>query len=228
MIRNYNETQLEDNYNRFIAAIKKVFTGDRLEKLLHMYSPDELGNELAMAPASGKLNFHSAYPGGYIDHVMNVATNAYKIKKMFEASGGIINFTDEELLFAAFHHDLGKLGDGKEPYYLPQTSEWHQKNKKEYFTHNPKLQYFDVTDRAFWLLNQYGIKYTQKEQLGIHMADGLYNDATKKYFISYNEDFQVKTDLPYILHWADNMSTRIENSEYRKSTGMYDNISENF
>ena len=228
MIRNYNETQLEDNYNRFIAAIKKVFTGDRLEKLLHMYSPDELGNELAMAPASGKLNFHSAYPGGYIDHVMNVATNAYKIKKMFEASGGIINFTDEELLFAAFHHDLGKLGDGKEPYYLPQTSEWHQKNKKEYFTHNPKLQYFDVTDRAFWLLNQYGIKYTQKEQLGIHMADGLYNDATKKYFISYNEDFQVKTELPYILHWADHISTRIENSEYRKSTGMYDNISENF
>jgi hypothetical protein len=228
MIRNYNETQLEDNYNRFIAAIKKVFTGERLEKLLHMYSPDELGNELAMAPASGKLNFHSAYPGGYIDHVMNVATNAYKIKKMFEASGGIINFTDEELLFAAFHHDLGKLGDGKEPYYLPQTSDWHQKNKKEYFTHNPKLQYFDVTDRAFWLLNQYGIKYTQKEQLGIHMADGLYNDATKKYFISYNEDFQVKTDLPYILHWADHMSTRIENSEYRKSTGMYDNISENF
>jgi hypothetical protein len=228
MIRNYNEEQLEANYNKFIAAITKVFSGDRLEKLLHMYSPDELGNELAMAPASGKLNFHSAYPGGYIDHVMNVATNAYKIKKMFEASGGIINFTDEELLFAAFHHDLGKLGDGKEPYYLPQTSEWHQKNKKEYFTHNPKLQYFDVTDRAFWLLNQYGIKYTQKEQLGIHMADGLYNDATKKYFISYNEDFQVKTDLPYILHWADHMSTRIENSEYRKSTGMYDNISENF
>jgi len=228
MIRNYNEKQLEDNYNRFIAAISKVFSGERLEKLLHMYSPNELGNELAMAPASGKLNFHSAYPGGYIDHVMNVATNAYKIKKMFEASGGIINFTDEELLFAAFHHDLGKLGDGKEPYYLPQTSEWHQKNKKEYFTHNPKLQYFDVTDRAFWLLNQYGIKYTQKEQLGIHMADGLYNDATKKYFISYNEDFQVKTDLPYILHWADHMSTRIENSEYRKSTGMYDNISENF
>jgi len=228
MIRNYTPEQLEANYNKFIEAIKKVFTGERLEKLLHMYSADELGNELAIAPASGKLNFHSAYPGGYIDHVMNVARNAFKLKKMFEESGGHINFTDEELLFAAFHHDLGKLGDGKEPYYLPQTSEWHQKNKKEYFTHNPKLQYFDVTDRAFWLLNQYGIKYTQKEQLGIHMADGLYNDATKKYFISYNEDFQVKTDLPYILHWADHMSTRIENSEYRKSTGMYDNISENF
>ena len=228
MIRNYNEEQLQANYERFINAIKKVFSGERLEKLLHMYSENELGVELTMAPASGKLNFHSAYPGGYIDHVMNVATNAYKIKKMFVDGGGYVNFTDEELLFAAFHHDLGKLGDGAEPYYLPETSEWHRKNKKSYFKMNPKLQYFDVTDRAFWLLNQYGIKYTQKEQLGIHMADGLYNDATKKYFISYNEDFQVKTDLPYILHWADHMSTRIENSEYRKSTGMYDNISENF
>ena len=227
-MRNYTAEQLQANYDKFMEAINKVFTGERLEKLLHMYSENELGTELALAPASGKLNFHSAYVGGYIDHVMNVARNAHKIKKLFVEGGGIVNFTDEEMFFAAFHHDLGKLGDTKEPYYLPQTSEWHQKNKKEVFTHNPKLQYFDVTDRAFWLLNQYGIKYTQKEQLGIHMADGLYNDATKKYFMSYSEDFQIKTDLPLILHWADHMSTRIENSEYRKATGMYDNISENF
>ena len=228
MIRNYTEEQLQANYERFINAIKKVFSGERLEKLLHMYSENELGVELTLAPASGKLNFHSAYVGGYIDHVMNVATNAYKIKKLFVEGGGHVNFTDEELLFAAFHHDLGKLGDGAEPYYLPQTSEWHQKNKLEMFTHNPKLQYFDVTDRAFWLLNKYGITYTQKEQLGIHMADGLYNEATKKYWVSYNEDFQLKTDLPYILHWADCMASRQENSEYRKSTGMYDNVSVNF
>ena len=57
------------------------------------------------------------------------------------------------------------------------------------FKHNGKLQYMDVTDRAFWLLNQYGISYTEKEQLGIHMADGLYNEATKPYWISYKEEF---------------------------------------
>ena len=228
MIKNYTEEQLQANYERFINAIKKVFSGERLEKLLHMYSENELGVELTLAPASGKLNFHSCYVGGYIDHVMNVATNSFKLKKMFESGGGIVNFTDEELLFAAFHHDLGKLGDGAEPYYLPQTSEWHQKNKKEYFQINPKLQYFDVTDRAFWLLNQYGIKYTQKEQLGIHLADGLYNEATKKYWMGYNEDFQLKTNLPMIIHWADHMSTVIENSEYKQTMGIFDNFSENF
>ena len=60
------------------------------------------------------------------------------------------------------------------------------------------------------------------------MADGLYNEATKKYWISYNEDFQLKTDLPYIIHWADCMSTRQENSEYRTKNGMYDKMSDNF
>ena len=227
-MKNYTAEQLSANYDKFIDALKKVFKGERLKKLLHMYSESELGQELVVAPASGKLNFHNAYVGGYLDHIMNVARNAHKIKKIFEEGGGFVNFTDEELFFAAFHHDLGKLGDGTEPYYIPQDSEWHQKNKKEFFVHNPKLQYFDVTDRAFYLLNKYEIKYTQKEQLGIMMADGLYNEATKKYWVSYNEEFQLKTDLPYIINWADNMSTRQENSEYRLKNGMYDKMSGGF
>ena len=36
----YNEKQLEENYNKFIEALKKSFDGERLEKLLHMYSMD--------------------------------------------------------------------------------------------------------------------------------------------------------------------------------------------
>jgi hypothetical protein len=202
-------------YNGFIAALKKVFSGDRLDKLLLMYSPEELGNQLVVAPASGKLNFHSAYVGGYIDHVMNVARNSFKLKKTFEEGGAKADFTDEELFFAAFHHDLGKLGDVSNPYYLPQNDKWSQDKKKEYFTHNPALQYFDVTHRALWLLNQYGISFTQKEMLGIMLADGLYNEPNKKYLMSYSEDFSLKTDLPYILHWADHMSCRQESAQYK-------------
>ena len=219
-MKNYTAEQLQQNYDKFIDALKKVFKGERLEKLLHMYSENELGQELAVAPASGKLNFHNAYVGGYIDHILNVARNAHKIKKLYEEGGGFINLPMKKCSVQYLC--------SVEPYYIPQTSEWHQKNKKEMFTHNPKLQYFDVTDRAFYLLNKYGISYTQKEQLAIMMADGLYNEATKKYWISYNEDFQLKTDLPYILHWADCMSTRQENSEYRIKNGIYDKMSGGF
>lgn len=202
-------------YNGFIDALNKVFSGERLDKLLLMYSTEELGNQLVVAPASGKLNFHSAYIGGYIDHVMNVARNAFKLKKIFEEGGTKVDFTDEELFFAAFHHDLGKLGDVSNPYYLPQNDKWSQDKKKEFFTHNPALQYFDVTHRALWILNQYGIQYTQKEMLGIMLADGLYNEPNKKYLMSYSEDFSLKTELPYIIHWADHMSCRQEYIQYK-------------
>ena len=46
----YNEKQLEENYNKFIEVIKKSFDGERLEKLLHMYSMDELGPNLLVSP----------------------------------------------------------------------------------------------------------------------------------------------------------------------------------
>ena len=32
-MKNYNEKQLEENYQKFIGLLKKYFTGERLEKL---------------------------------------------------------------------------------------------------------------------------------------------------------------------------------------------------
>ena len=216
-MRNYTEKQLKENYDKFITFVKKAFASqpERLEKLLHMYSEEELGMELTVAPASGKLYFHSAYIGGYLDHVMNVCKNAIGQMTQFKNNGGTIDFEVEELLFAALHHDLGKLGDGIHPYYIPQESEWHRKNQGSIFTQNGELHYMDVTHRAIWLLQKYDIPFTQKEMLGIMLADGLYNEASKKYFISYTEEFSLKTELPYLIHWADHMSCRIESSEYK-------------
>jgi hypothetical protein len=216
-MKNYTEQQLKENYDKFISFIKKAFASqpERLEKLLHMYSEEELGMELLVAPASGRAHFHSAHIGGYIDHIMNVCKNSMGMMKQFKENGGTIDFEVEELLFAALHHDLGKLGDGSKPYYIPEESDWHRKKTGSIFKQNPEIHYMDVTHRALWLLQHYGIEFTQKEMLGIMLADGLYNEASKKYFVSYNEDFALKTEIPYLLHWADHMSCRIENSEYK-------------
>jgi len=207
--------ELSANYDRFIETLKRVFTGERLEKLLFMYSENELGSELVLAPASGKAHFHSAYLGGYIDHVLNVVKNSYKMKKLYEEIGIKSDFTDEELLFAAFHHDLGKIGTKDKPHYIPEKSDWHIKNQGSIFKLNGENHYMDVTHRALWLLNQYGIKYTEKEMIGIMLADGMYNEAAKPYFVSYSTETRLKTDLPYILHWADHMSCRQENKQWQ-------------
>ena len=88
------EQELKNSYDKFIAIINKYFTGERLEKLLFMYSENELGVNLAISPASGNVGYHNCYTGGYIDHIFNVCKNALKVKELFTHMGGKPDFTD--------------------------------------------------------------------------------------------------------------------------------------
>jgi hypothetical protein len=207
------EEELKANYNRFIEILKKYFTGERLEKLLFMYSPDELGLNLTVSPASGNKSYHNAYDGGYIDHIFNVCKNALKIKELFIQLGGKPDFTDEELLFTALHHDLGKLGIKGELHYVANDSDWHIKNRGEYYKRNENITFMSITDRTFFTLNHYGIQYNEKEYFGMKLTDGLYDEDNTKYLKVYDASKAVKSNLPHLIHWADHMSTVIESQD---------------
>ena len=214
-MRNYTEEQLKENYDKFIGVIKANFKDERLEKLLNLYNEDNYGLVLMTAPASSKDYFHSAYTGGYLDHVLNVIKASYGAKKYYEIMGCTIDFTDEELIFSAMHHDLGKLGI-KEfgEYYINQDSEWHRKNQGDIFKINPDVPHMTVTDRTFFLLQQYQITCTWKETLGIKLADGLYEEANKEYLRAYNKSSILRTNLPRVLHVADAVSATSERDNW--------------
>jgi hypothetical protein len=209
-MKKYTDEQLQTNYTKFIEALKKSFNGERLEKLLQMYSMEELGANLMLSPASGNINYHNAYEGGYIDHVMNVARNSLRMMKLYQDAGGYVDFTQEELLFAAFHHDLGKLGSKGKLHYVINTSDWHVKNQGKLFVSNPELSFLTHTDRTFFLLQEYGIKYNETEYFGIKLTDGLYDEDNEKYYKVFDTTKYLKSNIQYILHWADHMSTCIE------------------
>ena len=209
-MQNYTDQELNENYDKFIGAIKKVFKGDRLEKLLFMYSETELGPNLLLSPASGNVDYHNAYEGGYVDHIMNVVSNSLRMKKTFVDAGGTLDFTDEELLFSAFHHDLGKLGDPGKMNYIKNPSDWHVKNQGKIFTSNPDLNFMDLTDRTFHTLQKYGIIVSENEHFGIQLTDGMYDESNVKYLKTFDPTKTLKMTLPRILHWADHMSTVIE------------------
>lgn len=215
-MKQYTETQLKENYTKFLEALKKSFDGERLEKLLHMYSEDELGLNLMVSPASGNVNYHNAYDGGYIDHVMNVARNSLRMMKLYQEAGGVIDFTKEELLFSAFHHDLGKLGDRGNLFYVPNDSEWHIKNRGEVYKRNTDIAYLTHTDRTIFILNKYGIQYTENEYFGMKLTDGMYDEDNQKYLKVYDTSKYLKNNIQYILHWADHMSTAIERDHFFK------------
>ena len=204
------EAELKQNYDKFLAIVNKYFTGERLEKLLFMYSDDELGGNLMVSPASGNKNYHNAYEGGYIDHIFNVCKNALKMKKTFEEAGGVCDFTEEELLFVAIHHDLGKLGTKEELHYAPNDSKWHIENRGELYKRNEKNSFMAITDRTLFTLSQYGITINENEYFGIKLTDGLYDEDNEKYYKVYDTTKYLKSNIQYIMHWADHMSTVIE------------------
>lgn len=215
-MKEYTELELQQNYESFISLLKSNFSGERLEKLLHMYSENEYGIRLITAPASGKEHFHNAYVGGYLDHINNVYKACIGSKKLLQVMGANIDFTDEELAFSAIHHDLGKLGDLEQgEYYLPQESEWHRKNKGEFYKSNPDLQYMSVTDRALYILQKYQITCNWKETLAIKLSDGLYDESNKPYLNNYNPDYSLKTNLPIVVHQGDYIACRAENDRWK-------------
>tara|TARA_B100000780_G_scaffold199142_1_gene140893 strand:- start:234 stop:1007 length:774 start_codon:yes stop_codon:yes gene_type:complete len=207
--------QIQENWQQLRNIITDTFEDERLEKLNKMY--DYFEDRMVIAPASGTEYFHYAHVGGYVEHILHVIDLSVKIKDMWKQNGAIINFSDEELIFAAMHHDLGKVGDMTNDYYIPQESEWHRKNQGSIFSHNSELQYMTVTDRAIYLLNQFGITMTEWEYVGLRLTDGLYEEANKKYYINYGKGNSLKSNIAYILHQADSMATHIEYDEWENS-----------
>ncbi len=211
--------QIEMNWQTLMDIIDKTFVdtddNERHTKLCEMY--DDLKDRMMFAPASAKGHYHNAMPGGYVEHILHVIDMAKDVKDTWYNHDAKINFTDEELVFAAMHHDLGKIGDLDNEYYIPQTSDWHRTNRGEIYTHNPDLQYMKVPDRALWILQNYGIKVTDKEYIGIKLTDGLYDEANKSYLINYNPDWALRSNMAYILHQADMMATHIEYDQWKRS-----------
>ena len=207
--------QMQLNWQSLMDTIEGFIDDDRKENLLKMYGDFE--ERMMMAPASAKDAFHNAMPGGYVEHILHIIQFSLELKQVWEKNGAEINFTDEELVFAAMHHDLGKVGDLEHDYYVPQDSDWHRINRGEIYKHNPSLQYMKVPDRGLWLLQHYGVKVTDKEYLGIKLADGLYDDANSAYLKSYNPDYNLRSNMAYILHQADMMATHIEFDQWNRS-----------
>mgnify|MGYP003139918478 FL=1 len=207
--------EIQNNWKKLIDTIEGFIDDDRKENLLKMY--DYFQDRMMLAPASAKGHFHNAMPGGYVEHILHIIQFSLQLKEVWEKNGANINFTDEELVFAAMHHDLGKVGDLEHDYYIPQDSEWHRKNRNEIYKHNPQLQYMKVPDRGLWLLQHFGVKVTDKEYIGIKLTDGLYDEANKSYLMGYNPDFNLRSNMAYILHQADMMATHIEFDMWNKN-----------
>lgn len=207
-MKSYTAEELQQNFTKLVSYIDKYVTGDRKEQLKKLY--EDHAERIMLMPASGTEHYHNCFAGGYVDHVIRVIEGALSIKSIWSEFGSTINFTDEELVFAAINHDLGKIGSEESEMYVINDSEWHRKNQGKIYKNNPVNSFMTVPDRSLKLLADRGIRVSENEWFGIKLHDGMYDESNKHYYISYDVNSRLRTSLPYILHQADQMAARVE------------------
>jgi len=206
---NLTAEQIQNNWNVFLGIIEEHISSPRKEKLLEFYN--QYAERVMLMPAAHKKEYHNAFPGGYVEHVIRVVRCALKQHQLWSDEGADISgYTIEELVFAAINHDLGKMGDEQHESYIPQTDQWRKDKLGEDYMFNTKLPFASVPDRGLFMLQSHGIQYTFNEMLAIQTHDGLYDEANKKYLMTYMPEQKPRTCLPFVLHFGDMMAARIE------------------
>jgi len=201
--------EIQSNWLRLLGFIEDHISEPRKTKLLEFY--DKFADRLMLMPAAHKKEYHNAFPGGYVEHVNRVITCSLHLHDLWALMGtDISTYTKEELVFSALNHDLGKLGDEEHDAYIPQTDKWRQEKLGEDYMFNNKLPFASVPDRGLFLLQSHGIPYSFNEMITIQTHDGLYDEANKKYLMTYLPEQKPRTSLPFIVHQADLMAARIE------------------
>jgi len=207
--------QIAQNWERLIECIKTEISGERKQQLIDFYTHYE--DRISMMPASSFEHFHNCFPGGYVDHILRVVECAIELKEVWERmEGDSSDYTREELVFAAINHDLGKIGTEEGAQYLPNPSEWHRRNQGKIYTNNPKIPFMMVPDRTIFLLQEWGIRITHNEFMGIKLHDGVFDDSNKPYFKASMKDSKMQSHMPILLHHADHMASRIEYEKWAK------------
>ncbi len=223
---NLTEEQIRDNWIKLIGVIDNNFAGERHKNLINLY--EDLQETAMLAPASGIEHFHNCFPGGYIEHVLRVVDCTERLYYQWQEMGADLSgYTFEEIMFCALNHDLGKVGDKDNEYYVPNPSEWHRKNQGKIYDPNPNIQHMTVPHRSIWLLQEYGITFSQNEMIGILTHDGVYDSANDAYLKPWGKEKALWNNLPIILHHADHMASRIEYENWKNGNKITKAFSKN-
>lgn len=188
-----NEEQIYANWMTFQKFCQNISDESRRDKILKML--ESIGDELVITPASAKRDFHNAFAGGLVDHSLRVLRNAVKYSKAMN-----LNIERDSVIIAALFHDLGKIGDGTQPYYVKQTDKWREEKLGEVYTHNHKLTHMSVGLRSLYVLSSHNVILTQPEWLAIYLNDGWVLQENKPYCLK-------EPALVHVIQTADYFST---------------------
>jgi hypothetical protein len=151
--------QIIKAYEKYIALFAKYFSDANATELDSL-----LGPRLAVA-ARGLTLAEGGYAGGLVDFAISAA----KKSKIFT------DVTDtKSLVRVALVNELGKIGDDKEDFLIPQESSWHVEKLGQYYKFNPACEKMLSSHRTLYFVSKLGINLNSDEWIAIITSSGLH------------------------------------------------------
>jgi hypothetical protein len=197
MIINPNLEFITSNYKQTIDLIQKHVQKPRLERLLRLIETD-YGQRYSLIPASTQKEFYGAFPGGLCYHNLNVMKWLNKFANLMAKD----KYPLDTLITVAVLHEIGKLGDKDNEYYVSVESTWHR-DRGIFYEINKNINFMRVNHRSLFIAQEYGIDLNQEEYLAIFLNGEQYSLDNESY--QHKEPLLVK-----ILRFADQYSIALE------------------
>jgi 23S rRNA maturation-related 3'-5' exoribonuclease YhaM len=152
-----------------------------------------LETETSWLTSPASTRFHLPHEGGLVEHSLNVARTLLLLRDTLAP-----DLSTESCVVVGLYHDVGKVGMPGKPYYLPNPSEWHVRNRGANYIVNQDLVHMDIATRSLFLVAQH-IKLTDEEAQAIRYHDGQYIDENGS--VAHRE-----CRLTRLVQYADNWS----------------------
>jgi len=162
--------KIESNWETFSKLCNRL-NDDNVGKLL-----SDLEDRLAVCPASPKESQYGAYPGGMVEHALQVASNMRGVAELY-----CKNIQIESILKVGLLHDLGKVGNLEEDYFVNQDSDWHREKLGQMYKYNENLAKMSISHRTLWMLQRFGVTLTNDEWLAIQLSQGSHFEENRFY-----------------------------------------------
>ncbi len=162
--------KVESNWKTYESLVGKL-SDDNLNTLV-----GEVGERLVLCPASTRTDQYGCYPGGLVQHALRV-TDA--MRKISSALG--YDISTASIIRVGLLHEIGKVGDINNDYFLEQDSDWHREKLGQLYKYNEDLEKMTTSHRTLWLLQHYGVVLTRDEWEAVSCAQGSHLEENKFY-----------------------------------------------
>tara|TARA_B100001123_G_C15342846_1_gene1035745 strand:+ start:4379 stop:4963 length:585 start_codon:yes stop_codon:yes gene_type:complete len=161
---------VKKNWEKFEKYCKRL-SDPHIDELL-----DTLGERLVMCPASPRKDQYGCYPGGLVEHAMEVTS---LMRSLCDVYGTDIQLAS--IIKVGLLHEIGKVGDLTTPYFVDQDSDWHREKLGQLYKYSDDINKMSASHRTLFLLQHFGVILTQDEWLAIQLASGSHFEENRFY-----------------------------------------------